>query len=227
VGQDLPHSIFLQDLENLLPQIEIGTQFHMITAVPGNRLEENIQGLGHLGYWRSILQTQIFLLKDEATQSRTQEFPGGVAELASEDLGIEIGWIFLVLTTPSQFRGSYYLGDFEEKDVFLLQILLISLESLEGLRGLAPLIPEGTIKGEVDLQDREVVEILVHALQGENFFSKGLFPHHLGARADAAKITLLSVDLPQPAGISVASRAQLYLGDGGHRNEIALYQPRM
>ena len=42
-----------------------------IAVVLGNLLEELIQGGGHVGYRRSILFGQVFLLEDEAGQGRT------------------------------------------------------------------------------------------------------------------------------------------------------------
>jgi hypothetical protein len=71
---------------------------------------------------------------------------------------------------------------------------------------------EKTIESEVDLQDREMLEVLGHALHREDFFNEGVFPHHLGALPDAALITFLGIDLSQPTGIAVASRAQPHLG---------------
>ena len=184
----------------------------MIAVVPGNFLEELIQGGGHVGYRRSILFGQVFLLKDEAGQGRAQEFNGWLVELAGKDLGIEIGWVVLVLITPSQLRGGNHLGNLEEKGVPIPQMLLIGLEGLEGLGGLAVLISEGTVEGEVDFQDREVLEILGDAVYREDFFNEGMFPHHLGALPDAALIAFLGIDLSQPAGIPVTGRAHLDLG---------------
>ena len=60
-------------------------------------------------------------------------------------------------------------------------MLLIGLEGLEGLGGLAIMIKEGTVKGEVYFQDREVLKVLGGAVYREDFFNEGVFPHHLGA----------------------------------------------
>lgn len=74
------------------------------------------------------------------------------------------------------------------------------------------LVFEKTVESEVDLQDREVLEILSYTLHREDFFNKSVFPHHLGALPDAALIMFFGIDLSQPTGISVASRAQPNLG---------------
>jgi hypothetical protein len=80
------------------------------------------------------------------------------------------------------------------------------------LGGLAVLVFEKTVESEVYLQDREVLEILCNTLHREDFFNEGVFPYYFGALYDAALITFFGIDLSQPAGISVASRAQPNLG---------------
>ena len=104
------------------------------------------------------------------------------------------------------------MGHFEKKGVALPQMLLISFKSLEGLGGLAVLISESTVEGEVDFEDGKVIEILCDAVDREDFFSEGMFTHHLGALSYAALIAFLSVDLPQPTSITVTGRAHPDLG---------------
>jgi hypothetical protein len=74
------------------------------------------------------------------------------------------------------------------------------------------LVFEKTVESEVDLQDREVLEVLGNAVNREDFLYKGLFPHHLGALSYAALITVLAIDLPQPTSIAITSRTQSNLG---------------
>ncbi len=74
------------------------------------------------------------------------------------------------------------------------------------------LVFEQRVEGEVDFQDREVLEILGDALHRKDFFNEGMFPHYLGALSDSALITFFGIDLPKPTGIAVASRAQPDLG---------------
>ncbi len=71
---------------------------------------------------------------------------------------------------------------------------------------------EQRVEGEVDFQDREVLEILGDALHRKDFFNEGMFPNYLGALPDSALITFFGIDLPKPTSIAVASRAQPDLG---------------
>ena len=154
----------------------------------------------------------MLLFKDEAGQGRAQELDSWLVELADKDLSIKISWILLILTTPSQFRGGNYLGHLKEKGVPVPQMLLVGLEGLEGLGGLAVLVSEGTVEGEVDFQNREMLEILGGAVYREDFFNEGVFPHHLGALPDAALIAFKRIDLSKPSGIPVTGSTHLDLG---------------
>ena len=53
---------------------------------------------------------------------------------------------------------------------------LVGLKDLEGLGRLAILVFEGTAEGEVDFQDREVLEILCDAVYRQDFFMKVCSP---------------------------------------------------
>ena len=72
----------------------------MIAIIPGNFLEEFIQDGGHVSYRNPLFFPQIFLFEDKARQGRAQKLNSWLVELANEDLGIEIGRILPVLTTP-------------------------------------------------------------------------------------------------------------------------------
>ena len=91
-------------------------------------------------------------------------------------------------------------------------MLSVGLEDLEGLSGFAVLFSEGTVEGEVNFQDWEVFEILGSAVNREDFFGDGVFPHHLGTLSYTVLIAVLGIDLPKPAGVSVAGPAHLDLG---------------
>ena len=57
-----------------------------------------------------------------------------------------------------------------------------------------------------------MLEILGDAVYREDFFNKGMFPHHLGALSDTTLIVFLGINLPHPAGVPVTGRAHLDLG---------------
>jgi hypothetical protein len=70
-------------------------------------------------------------------------------------------------------------------------------------------------KLEPQFQIAEVSHRLVgggDAVNREDFFSEGMFPHHLGALPDTTLIAFLSINLPHPAGVPVTGCAHLDLG---------------
>ena len=142
---------------------------------------------------------------------RAQELKSRLIELADKDLAIEVGRIVPVLTTPPQLRGGNDLGHLEKKGIAAPQMLLVGLECLEVVGRIAVIIKERAVKCEVDFQDREVFEILGDAVYWQDLFSVSMVLHLLCALPDTALIALLSIDLSQPASLSVASSTHLYL----------------
>ena len=80
------------------------------------------------------------------------------------------------------------------------------------LGGLAVRVQEGPVEGEIDFQNGEMLEVLCHAVHREDFLKQRSVPDHLVPAADPPFITLLRVDLPEPAGVAVAGRAYFYEG---------------
>jgi hypothetical protein len=70
-------------------------------------------------------------------------------------------------------------------------MLSVSLQYLVVLGGLAVLVQERPVESEIDLQDREMFEILLDAVDREDFFNEGFSTYDFGAFGYAALVAFL------------------------------------
>jgi hypothetical protein len=77
---------------------------------------------------------------------------------------------------------------------------------------LAVLVQQRPVKGEIDLQDRDVFEILLDAVDREDFFDKGFSGNDFGPFGGSVFVPVLRINLAEPAGVAVAGRADEDLG---------------
>lgn len=84
----------------------VRSSINIVAAVPGNRLEKCIQGLGHLLYRSALLTPLIFLIEDQAAKCRAEELYRRLIEGGGEDVGIQVGLIFNVFPATAEFLST-------------------------------------------------------------------------------------------------------------------------
>lgn len=88
----------------------------------------------------------------------------------------------------------------------------IGLQNLVVLGGLAIMVQERSVESEVYFEDREMFEILLHTVHREHFFNKRFRGDNFGSFCNPALVTILRINLSDPAGISVTGRTYVNLG---------------
>ncbi len=88
----------------------------------------------------------------------------------------------------------------------------IGLEYLVVLGGLPVLIQQQPVKSGINLQYREMLEVLRHAVYGEHFFDEGFSGNDFGPFGYSAFVPVQRINLSDPAGISVTGRTYENLG---------------
>jgi hypothetical protein len=77
---------------------------------------------------------------------------------------------------------------------------------------LALLIQKEPVKGEIDLQHREMFKIFSHAVDWHAFFDKSFPGDYFGSSGYSSLIVTFGVNLPDPAGISITGGTYENLG---------------
>ncbi len=83
----------------------------------------------------------------------------------------------------------------------------VVLQHMIVLSRLAVLIQKKPVEGEIDLQHREVMEILFNAICGQYLLDKSVPGDDFGAFCYSLLIAIRGINLTDPAGISIRGRA--------------------
>jgi hypothetical protein len=212
VGEDLSDPVFGQSFEDLVPEVEVGPEFEVVPRVFRDLTEELVQGPGQRLHRNPVFLPVVLLFENEAGEVRAQETHGGFEELLGEECGVEVGWVSEVLVAVAAPPGGNHLRDLENDPVPVFQVAGIGLQNLVSLSRFAALVQERLVKGEVELQDRKVLEILPDAVNREDLLDKRPAGDDLRPSGDPPLIATWGIDLPEPAGVPVARGPQEDLG---------------
>ena len=73
-------------------------------------------------------------------------------------------------------------------------------------------VQKQTVESEIQFQNREMLEVLLHAFYRQELLSDGLASHCLGSFRDLPSEPIRGIDLPQPSCIPVTGRAHGHAG---------------
>ena len=74
------------------------------------------------------------------------------------------------------------------------------------------MVQQRPVKSEIDLEDREMFEVLLDTVDREDFFDKGFPGNDFGAFGYVALVPVWRVNLSEPADITVTRRPDENLG---------------
>jgi hypothetical protein len=99
-------------------------------------------------------------------------------------------------------------------------MLLICLEDMKVLSGIAITIYQGTVKGKIDLENREMIVVLDDTLNRKDLLCVSSSSDCRGPPSYSSFVFVFGINLPQPSAVPVARRADEQIGMDIFKKEI-------
>ncbi len=95
------------------------------------------------------------------------------------------------------------LRDFDDDGIIVCQVFAVALENVETRSWPAIRCQQKLIEREIDLEDREVGEILPQTIYRQDCFPERFPPDFFGAAANPVLVKCFRINLPDPSGVAV------------------------